>query len=215
MLIATINVEDLKYKKAGTANSSGGNSGSNSGSASSAEVQKLRTDLDAVKKDVDSIYIGVGNANQTAAEAKTTADSANATATTARAESSTALANSNNNTSEINTLKNIPVISKNLGSDGILDVTGSSNQSVYFFNQPSEPMVLKDIRGGRVGQIIWIRFATNITVQIHSNYIRLQKGSNTNNLNASVVIGFMCISATSSGSGSSIFAEIPNTTKSY
>lgn len=194
MLIATINVEDLKYKKAGTSDSSGGNSGSNSGGASSAEVQKLRTDLDAVKKDVDSIYIGVGTASQTA---------------------TTALNASSNNAKEITTLKSIPVVSKNLGSDGILDITGSSNQSVYFFNQPSEPMVLKDIRGGRVGQIIWIRFATNITVQNHSNYIRLQKGSNTSNLNASVVIGFMCISATSSGSGSSIFAEIPNTTKSY
>ena len=208
MLVATINVSDLKYKKAGTSDSSGGNSGSNSGGASSAEVQKLRTDLDAVKKDVST-------ANQAAVDAKTTADNANATATTAKAESSTALANSSNNTAEITTLKNIPVISKNLGSDGILDVTGSSNQSVYFFNQPSEPMVLKDIRGGRVGQIIWIRFATNITVQNSSSYIRLQKGSNTSNLNASVVIGFMCISATSSGSGSSIFAEIPNTTKSY
>lgn len=190
MLVTTINVSDLKYKKGGT---SDGTSGSTSGT-SSAEVDKLKEELAAVKKDVDSIFVGVGNANTTA---------------------NTALNNSNNNTADINTLKSIPALSKNLGSDGVLDVTGSANQTVYFFNQPAEPMVLKDIRGGRVGQIIWIRFATNITVQNDSKYIRLQKGSNTTNLNASVVMGFICISATSSGSSSSIFAEIPNTSKSF
>ena len=101
----------------------------------------------------------------------------------------------------------VPDVTTIDASGGIIAVP-ATHLAVLMISQPASATKLTKITGGKVGQIIYVRYAAGISVKHDSTSLRLIGSADTPNLDGSKVSTFLCISGSGAVGNNSIWAEI-------
>ena len=101
----------------------------------------------------------------------------------------------------------VPDVTTIDASGGIIDVP-ATHLAVLTISQPASATQLTKITGGKVNQIIYVRYASGISVKHNSTSLRLIGSVDTPNLDGSKVSTFLCISGSGAVGNNSIWSEI-------